>query len=67
MLVKRTTWPSSSELYLKVDGQWQPMAAGYSKIDGQWVPWDDGGGIDLNTVIGKKTLSGLQFRLPETA
>lgn len=55
MLVKNATWPSSTELFLKIEGQWRPVAEGYSKIDGQWVPWDD------NTTLATQPLNPTNY------
>jgi len=65
MLIRDNTWSGDADIILKLDGQLHDVVEGFSKIDGVWVPWDYGDGLDLNVVIGKKTLSGLQLRFPE--
>lgn len=65
MLIKDGVWPDSTQMLVKVEGQYKEVAQGYSKINGIWVPWDFSGDmdVDLNIALSNKNLNGLTLIL----
>jgi len=72
MLIKDGVWPGSTQVFVKLDGQYREVVSGYSKIDGVWVPWDfaPDGDVEIGVAVANKTLNGLTLILskvlPET-